>query len=101
MLTGNGDVTHKECTSSLEMGMCLSGNVHPHREWGCASPAMYILTGNAHSLYRLELEQIKARLNPTSTHKENSSYSLLFSTTSLKPVKITNKASRDKFQIRF
>ena len=27
--------------------------IHPHREWGCASPEMHILTGNEHSLYRV------------------------------------------------
>ena len=26
--------------------------IHPHREWGCASPRMHILTGKTHSLYR-------------------------------------------------
>ena len=34
MLTGNGDVPHRECTSS---------------------PGMHNLTGNAHSLYRVRL----------------------------------------------
>ena len=43
--------------------MCLTGNGDvPHREWGCASPGMgmcltgmHILTGNAHSLYRVNM----------------------------------------------
>ena len=49
ILTGNGDVTHRECTSSPEMGMCLTGNGDvPHREWGCDLPGMRILTGKAH-----------------------------------------------------
>ena len=26
--------------------MHLTGNQHPHWEWGCASPGMYILTGS-------------------------------------------------------
>ena len=26
--------------------MCLTGNAHPHWEWGCASPGIHILTGN-------------------------------------------------------
>ena len=63
ILTGNMDV-------------CLTGNAHPHREWGCDWPGMNILTGNgdvtdrewtsspemgmcltgnAHSLYRVIL----------------------------------------------
>ena len=42
--------------------MCISGEshhnsgedvysivIHPHQEWGCASPGMHILTGNAQS----------------------------------------------------
>ena len=33
---------HQECTSSLGMGK----NAHPHRELGCASPGIHILTGN-------------------------------------------------------
>ena len=83
ILTGNGDVPHRECTSSPGMGICLTGNGNvPHQEWGCASPGMrmcltrngvcltgngnvlhqewgcaspgvHILTGNAHSLYRM------------------------------------------------
>ena len=62
ILTGNGDVTHWECTSSPGMGMwltengvCLTrnGNVI-HREC-TSSPGMHILTGNAHSLYRVML----------------------------------------------
>ena len=32
-------------------------NEHPHWEWGCASPGMHILTGNAHSLYRMHLSR--------------------------------------------
>ena len=71
---GNGDVPHREFTSSPGMGMCLTGNAHSHQEWGCASPRMgmcftgnahshrewgcasirmHILTGNAHSLHRV------------------------------------------------
>ena len=46
ILTGNGFMSHQECTSSPEIGMCLTGNAHPHREWGCASPGMHILTRN-------------------------------------------------------
>ena len=53
MLTGNGDVPHRECISSPGMGMCLTGNGDvPHRE-STSSPGMHILTGNAHSLYRV------------------------------------------------
>ena len=47
ILTGNGDVLYRKCTSSPEMGMRLTGNAHPHWEWGCDSPGMHILTGNA------------------------------------------------------
>ena len=37
------------------MGMCLMGNGDvPHRE-STSSPGMHILTGNAHSLYRVNL----------------------------------------------
>ena len=54
--SGNGDVPHRECTSSLEMGMCLTRNAYPHRKWGCASPGMHILTRNAHSLYRVQMK---------------------------------------------
>ena len=54
ILTENGDVTHRECISSLGMGMCLTGDVDvPHWEWRCDSPGMHILTGNAHSLYKV------------------------------------------------
>ena len=74
ILTGNGDVPHRECTSSPEMGMFLTANVHPlrqcgydspgvhilkengdapHREWERALPGMRVLTRNAHSLYRV------------------------------------------------
>ena len=46
------DVPHWECPFSPEMGMCFTGNEDvPHREWGCTSPGIHILTGNAHSLY--------------------------------------------------
>ena len=53
ILTGNGDVTHRECTSSPGMGSCLTGNGDvTHRE--CTfSPGMHILTGSAHRLYRV------------------------------------------------
>ena len=44
ILTKNGDVPHLECTSTLGMGMCLTGNAHPHQECGCASTGMHILT---------------------------------------------------------
>ena len=46
ILTGNGDVPHQECKYSLGMGKRLTGNTHPHQEWGCDSPGMHILTGN-------------------------------------------------------
>ena len=46
--TGNGYVAHRYCTSSLRMGMCLTGNAHPYREWRCDSLRMHILTGNVH-----------------------------------------------------
>ena len=46
-LTGNEDVPHQECISSLGMEMCLTGNAHPHWEWRCVSPGMAMcLTGN-------------------------------------------------------
>ena len=50
LLTANWDVPHRECTSSLGMGMCLTENGDvPHWEWECASPKMGMcLTGNAH-----------------------------------------------------
>ena len=28
ILTGNGDVTHQECSSSQGIGMCFTGNAH-------------------------------------------------------------------------
>ena len=37
---------HLECTSSPGMGMCLTWNAHPHREWRFDSPGMHIPTGN-------------------------------------------------------
>ena len=49
---------HWECTSSSGMGMCLTGNAHPHQEWGCAALGMHILIGNAHSLYRVSMIKI-------------------------------------------
>ena len=48
IITGNGDVPHPKCISSPGMGMCLTQNAHLHREWGCASPGMHVLTGNAY-----------------------------------------------------
>ena len=39
--TGNGDVTHQECTSSAVMEMWLIGNAHPHWEY-ISSPGMHI-----------------------------------------------------------
>ena len=54
-LTGNGDVPHGEWEcASRGMGLCLTGNGDvPHRDWGCASQGMHILTGNAHTSYRV------------------------------------------------
>ena len=53
ILTGNVDVPHREwgCASPgmyilTGNGMCLTRNAHPHWEWGCASPGMHILTEN-------------------------------------------------------
>ena len=60
ILTGNGDVTHREgkwphqewdvplweCTSSQGMWMYVTGNAHPRGEWRCVSPGMHIFTGN-------------------------------------------------------
>ena len=48
ILSENGVVPHGECTSSPGMGLCLTGNAHPHREWGChreciSSPGMHIV----------------------------------------------------------
>ena len=44
--------------------MCLTGNAHPHREWGCASPGMGVcLTGNAHSLCMVKRECNLNQLN--------------------------------------
>ena len=52
-LTGNGDMPQRECISSPGMEMCLTGiGDVPHREC-TSSPGMHILTGNAHSLYRM------------------------------------------------
>ena len=42
----NNEHPHWECISSPGMGMCLTENAHPHREWGCASLEMYVLTWN-------------------------------------------------------
>ena len=47
ILTRNGDVPHRKCTSSPGMEMCLTEN-GDHRKWGCASPGIHILTGNAY-----------------------------------------------------
>ena len=33
ILNWNGDMPHWECTSPPGMGMCLTGNAHPHREF--------------------------------------------------------------------
>ena len=41
-LTGNGDVPPRECTSSQGMGMCLTGNIHLHWE-SISSPGMHIV----------------------------------------------------------
>ena len=38
---------HRECTSSLRMGMCVTRNAHPHRDSGYASLEMHMLTGIA------------------------------------------------------
>ena len=46
------------------MGMCLTANAHPHREWDVphrqctSSPGMHTLTGNTHSLYKVERELV-------------------------------------------
>ena len=52
ILIGNGNVPHRECTSSLGMGMCLTGNAYPHWKWECASPGLHILTGNGNVPHR-------------------------------------------------
>ena len=60
LLIGNGDVPHRKCTPHREWG-CDSPGMHiltgngdvPHREWGCDSLGMHILTGSAHSLYKV------------------------------------------------
>ena len=63
ILTGNGDVTLRECTSSLGMRMRLTGNGDaPHREWGWNSPGMHILNENAYSLYRMFTESEAERV---------------------------------------
>ena len=41
-LTGNGDVSYWECTSSPGIGICLTRNAYPHRDWECASSRMHI-----------------------------------------------------------
>ena len=53
-LTGNGDVPHgKWGCASRGMGMCLTGiGDVPHKEC-TSSPGMNILTGNAHTSYRV------------------------------------------------
>ena len=33
ILTWNGDVTHRECTSSTGMRVKLAGDTHPHQEF--------------------------------------------------------------------
>ena len=51
---------HQEYTSSPAMGMCLTRNTHPHRQWGCDSPEMHTFTVNAHSLYRVYMQMRSA-----------------------------------------
>ena len=47
ILTGNGDVPHREWGCASPGMQILTGNGDvPHRKWGCASPGMHILTGN-------------------------------------------------------
>ena len=66
--TENEDVTHRECTSSPGMGICLTGNGDvTDREWGCDSLGMYILTGNAHNLDRVF--KVVSYFTPTVTRK--------------------------------
>ena len=49
ILTWNGYLAHKECTSSPEMGICLNGNGYvTHWEWVCDSLGIHILTGNTY-----------------------------------------------------
>ena len=83
ILTGNGDVTHRECTSSLGMGMCLSGN--------------------AHSLYRVLSEQFKLILVICRNHHHWScdfqSSGQIFLSRRFKHLQnITQKLSRTKYQ---
>ena len=59
ILTGKGDVPHRECISSPEMGMSLTWNAYPHWEWGCAPLEMQTLTGNAHSLERARHDHMR------------------------------------------
>ena len=51
ILTRNGDMPHRECTSSLGMETCLTGN-------GDVTQGMHLLTGNAYPhwecLYRVK-----------------------------------------------
>ena len=41
------------------MAMRVTGSAHSHQEWGCASPVMLTLTGNAHSLYGVILTVLR------------------------------------------
>ena len=82
--------------ASPRMRMCLTGNAQPHWEWGCASPGMgmhltrkedvphrectssprmHILTGNAHSLYRVGQEALEAEILKLFCTSERTNYS--------------------------
>ena len=37
-----------------------SSVIHPHQQWGCASPGMHTLTVNAHSLYKVSMQMRSA-----------------------------------------
>ena len=68
ILTENGDMIGRECTSSPKTVMWLAGNAHPNWECWCASPrglecisspgmGMW-LTRNAHTMYKVGSKMI-------------------------------------------
>ena len=83
ILMGNGNVPHREFTSSLRMGMCLTGNsslgigmcplgIHilnengdvPHREFTSSLGMWMCLTGNSHPHWEWDVPHQKFTSSP-------------------------------------
>ena len=60
----NEDVLHREwgCDSTV-IDILTRNKDEPHQEWGLDSPRMHILTGDAHSLYRVFKNKILVSKN--------------------------------------